>query len=38
LSIPKDGHYSYAIIEDGVYRSYDLFSEEKLVEVKINEK
>ena len=38
LSIPKDGHYSYAIIEDGVYRSYDLFSEEKLVEVKFNER
>ena len=38
LSIPKDTHHSYAIIEDGVYRSYDLFSDEKLVEVRINEK
>lgn len=34
LSIPKDNH-TYAIIDNGVLKSYDLFSDELLLEVNL---
>ena len=35
LSIPKDNHHTYAIIEDNVLTSYDLFTDEVIMEVKL---
>ena len=35
LSIPKDGHHTYAVIENGVLTSYDLFTNEELMSVKL---
>ena len=38
LSIPKDGFHSYAIIENGVYTSYNLLNQEIILKVNLNEK
>ena len=35
LSIPKDNHHTYAIIENNVLTSYDLFTDEVVMEVKL---
>lgn len=35
LSIPKDTHHTYAVIENGTLTSYDLFSDEVVMEVKL---
>lgn len=35
LSIPKDSHHTYAIIDNQTLRSYDLFSDEILLEVNL---
>lgn len=35
LSIPKDNHHTYAIIENNVLISYDLFTDEVIMEVKL---
>lgn len=35
LSIPKDNHHTYAIIENGILTSYDLLSDEVIMEVKL---
>lgn len=37
LSIPKDNHHSYAVLENGKYISFDLFSDEILLEVNLDE-
>ena len=34
LSIPKDGHYTYAVIENHKYTSYDLLSDEVILDYK----
>ena len=33
LSIPKDGHHTYAVINNGVLTSYDLLTDEVIMEV-----
>ena len=38
LTIPKDTHHSYAIIENGIYKSFDLMNDEILLEVNLNER
>ena len=38
LTIPKDNHHSYAIIENSIYKSYDLLNDEILLEVNLNER
>ena len=35
LSLPKDGVYSYAVIEDKVYRAYDLLTNKCILEVAL---
>ena len=35
LSIPKDNHHTYAIIENNVLTSYDLFTDEVIMEVNL---
>ena len=37
LSIPKDNHHSYAILEENIYRSFDLVSNDVILEVELNE-
>ena len=37
LSIPKDGHHSYGILDNGLYKSYDLFSDTTIIEVNLND-
>lgn len=35
LSLPKDNHYSYAIIENEILTSYDLLTKDKIIEINI---
>ena len=35
LSIPKDGHHTYAVIENKTLTSYDLFTDEVLMSVEL---
>lgn len=35
LSIPKDKHHSYAVIEDNVYTAYDLMSDKVILKVNL---
>ena len=35
LSIPKDEHHTYAVIEDGTLTAYDLFTDEVIMSVKL---
>ena len=35
LSIPKDNHYSYGIIENDNYSAYDLITNEKILDVNL---
>lgn len=35
LSIPKDAHHTYAVLNNGVLTSYDLFTDEVIMEVKL---
>jgi putative phosphoesterase len=35
LSIPKDNHHTYAVIEDSTLTSYDLFTDEVIMSVKL---
>ena len=37
LSIPKDNFHTYALIENGVYKAYNLFDDEVILEVNLNE-
>ena len=35
LSIPKDNHHTYAVIENGILTSFDLFTNEEIMSVKL---
>ena len=35
LSIPKDGHHTYAVIEENVLTSFDLLTDEVIMSVKL---
>lgn len=35
LSIPKDTHHTYAVIDNGVLTSYDLLTDEEIMSVKL---
>ena len=35
LSIPKDGHHTYALIEDDMLTSFDLLTDKVIMSVKL---
>ena len=35
LSIPKDSHHTYAVIDNGVLTSFDLYTNEEIMSVKL---
>ena len=35
LSIPKDNHHTYAVIDNGILTSFDLFTNEEIMSVKL---